>query len=528
MIRGDCRLVIIGAAATILCSLLYESRSLNSFRQPLHYTAKFNATRTSTSSTTSTTWNKNNEDKNDEIHPKRDTNKGTLVRSSSDIQQSWEKVQIPSNSNSTVASDVFVIWHDPENQSICVSLAENSRCPHPAFLGRLSGPSLALLEWKEESTGESSSEFVHCGSYNKQWLEPGTYFLDIIILFCNDFGINAVTRKQNESAWLSYDFQKDCLEDPTYNRITGEEAYVTIEEAIQSTPHLRPTGRWVSTNMASASIPKPLYTRYQPRHCRRNPQIERCAVPMNGTALESYSFEWENKEAREAWGERLKIAARTVPKMPKICLVGYSHSRFLGKSFNAIGLGKYVHHIQARYPSDISPWMFDHYHTNHSCTRFIVGVAQWPGSLMQGSPYLFDRFYTEMKRIVNVAVSTFADKEEDVKVYMRSIHHIPIGDVTGACPITDWRSPVVMDGYTHVIQKAVEEVKKKTAIGRNLVEFLDTRFIVSPMWDNAFDWIHLAPQVSDVEALYMAAIIYENILNDPKMAETTKNGDGAV
>ncbi|KAL3928239.1 MAG: hypothetical protein SGBAC_012738 [Bacillariaceae sp.] len=513
-IRSDWRPIIFLAATIILSSLLLETRSLNTFWQTLNYTP-------------SRSFN------NNENSPSIGKERNILP---SLTQQSPKRITIPSNSNSTIASDISEIWHDPENQAICVFLKENARCPHPAFLGRISGQSLALLEWNEEeeeevdNVGESYSEFVHCGSYKNQWLEAGTYFLEIIILFCDDFGINAMTRKQNESAWLSYDFQKDCIEDPTYNRITGEESYITVnvqEANQQSANHLGNKGRWVS-NVTTVSAPEPLHTRYQPKHCRKNPQLERCAVPMNDTALKSYSFEWGDKKNVEAWSTRLKVAARR-GKLPKICLIGYSHSRFLTKSFGAIGLGKFVHHVQARYPSDISPWTFDHYYSTHQCTRFIVGVAQWPGSLMQGSPYLFNRFYSEMKRIANDAATTFADKgdKNEVKVYLRSIHHIPIGDVTGTCPITDWRSPVVMDAYTHVIQKAVEEVQMGNVSGSSKhVEFLDTRFIASPMWDSAYDWVHLPPQVSDVEALYMASIIYDKLLSDPSIGATTENGRG--
>lgn len=37
------------------------------------------------------------------------------------------------------------------------------------------------------------------------------------------------------------------------------------------------------------------------------------------------------------------------------------------------------------------------------------------------------------------------------------------------------------------------------------VEFLDTNFITYPLWDTAFDFCHFTSQISDVEAMYMAA-----------------------
>jgi len=190
------------------------------------------------------------------------------------------RIPIPSNSNSTIVSDIKDIWHAPEKLAICVSIKSDARCPHPALLGRLSGPALALLEWTEEES-ENNGTFIHCGSYKEQWLEVGTYFLDIIVLFCNDFGIDALRREQNESAWLSYNFEKDCMEDPNFNRITGAKSYVMIEKNLtHQTPHLAQMGRWVS-NTPSQSEPEPLHTRYQPEDCRINPQLERCEVPIN-------------------------------------------------------------------------------------------------------------------------------------------------------------------------------------------------------------------------------------------------------
>lgn len=235
---------------------------------------------------------------------------------------------------------------------------------------------------------------------------------------------------------------------------------------------------------------------------------------MNDTALKAYSFGWYNA-VDQKWREIIKMATKANQNnIPKTCLVGFSHSRFLKKSFHAIGMGEHVHHVQARYPSDVSAWTFDHHYTEHRCTRFVIGVAQWPGSLMQGAPYSFDRYSAEMRRIVRVAASFAETTDDEVKVYLRSAHHIPIGDASGACPMRDWRSPVVMDGYTQIIEKAVQEAKGDESIsGGEHVEFLDTRFITSPMWDNAFDWIHLPPQVSDVEALFIATVLYNNIWN---------------
>jgi hypothetical protein len=408
-----------------------------------------------------------------------------------------EKQAISINSNSTIASDIAEIWHDPNDGAVCVHLKHDARCPYPAFRGRLSGPALAMLEWNEKDDYNRNGT-VYCGYYKDGWLLPGKYFLDVIVLFCSDFGVDAL-RRQNESEWLSYNFKSDCMEAPTSNRITGAESYVSVEQLYSGMGNLH-GGRWVSKETKTTN---PLHTRYQPQDCRRNPQLPRCAVPMNDTSLKAYSFQWMDNSGH-VWMQKIKALKKLNMNLPKVCVVGFSHSRHLVSSFNKLGLGQFFVHAKARYPSDVGPWMLNQSYTQHGCTQFIIGVAQWPASMMQRFPYLFDRYLKEMRRIVDVARKVLPE-EAGARVYMRSIHCNPIGDASGNCPVTDWRSPTVMDSYSHLIKQAVAEVND------DKVQYLDTTFVTSPMWDSASDWVHLPPQVSNVEALYMAATLFDVI-----------------
>ena len=67
-------------------------------------------------------------------------------------------------------------------------------------------------------------------------------------------------------------------------------------------------------------------------------------------------------------------------------------------------------------------------------------------------------------------ISNIANNEEiykigngNIKLFMRSIHHMPIGDEVGSCqdgrPI-DWRSPTVVEGYNAVLQMVVDNKQK--------------------------------------------------------------------
>ena len=123
------------------------------------------------------------------------------------------KIRLPINPNSTIASGIRDIWHIPSEQTICIETQTNASCPRPAFIGRLAGQSIAMLDWKKQND-ERFGLSMRCGSYHDRWLSSGTYFLDIIVLFCEDFGVNSLSKAKNESDWLSFDFKNTCMEDP--------------------------------------------------------------------------------------------------------------------------------------------------------------------------------------------------------------------------------------------------------------------------------------------------------------------------
>ncbi|CAJ1951698.1 unnamed protein product [Cylindrotheca closterium] len=422
-----------------------------------------------------------------------------------------ERIQLPIDTNSTLASNIRNIWHFPSKQAICIELQNNTRCRRPAFLGRLSGQSLALLDWKNQND-ERFGPFKRCGSYGGQWLSNGTYFLEVITLFCEDFGINSLTKSQNESEWLSIDFKHKCMEDPNYNRVThGADSHIQIRQQVIPPSHYVPRGRWVLPT--AESPPKPIHYRYQPIGCRENPKTARCENATDVYRLRAYSYEWEDN-AGEVWREQVQNVKSGSRSFPTVCFVGYSHSRITKESFVRLGLPKqYAIHVKVKWPEDITAALFNQSYVEQGCKVYIIAAAQWPGSRIDRFPYLFDRFYAVMKQIVETATSVFAGRDDDVRVYMRSIHEIPLGDFTGSCPIVDWRSPIVMNGYSYLVEKAVREVQEKNDTSNRLIRYLDTSFLVSPMWDSATDWVHLPFQVSDEEALYMASVVSNNLLD---------------
>lgn len=406
---------------------------------------------------------------------------------------------IPINPNSTMASDIIKIWHDPNIAAICIRLDENAQCPYPTFQGRLSGPSLAILEnWESieiTDKGSLSAATVHCGSYKDSWMIPDeNYFVEVVALYCNDFGVAALKRRNNshQSEWLSYNFKQDCVEDPDSSRIT--ESFASIP--IATTSNNKQIGHWVKDQKDSNhDIMEPLQMRYQGRGCRNDPTVPRCIASANDTAFTAYSFEWHNNSNVE-WLKRLEALGDTTPK---VCVVGFSHSRYFLGSIGRLGLAKHFAWAKAHFPANVDDMFLKYQHANEGCTRFLIGVAQWPGS----KHFLFDQYQRDIVTLIENARKMDG---EQFKFYFRSIHLNPIAGETGACPPSDWRTPPVMDGYSYLIQKAVMENNDDERF-----QFVDTRFATTPMWDSAFDWRHLPPSVSDVEALYLASVLLDVI-----------------
>jgi len=97
-----------------------------------------------------------------------------------------------------------------------------------------------------------------------------------------------------------------------------------------------------------------------------------------------------------------------------------------------------------------------------------------------------------------------------VPVLTRNIHCNGLGDRYWTCPPVDWRSPTTMRQVTNVVQQVVANSAH--------VHYVDTNFIVEPLWDSAQDWSHLNAPVSQAETLYLLSKVLQ--LHLPKDEES--------
>ena len=279
------------------------------------------------------------------------------------------------NPKSTIFQDIEWIVHDPTlTNGVCVRFKQKARCPHPSLVGRLYGTSVTMLEWHQRHSIEDSHE--QCGSYENSWLDSGTYFVEILVIHCNGFGPTSLEKTQSNPDhkvlgfhnWGAFDYTNECVEDPLRNRITGDNAYLTIMSNLEGAGN-RHIGRWVqmdNSRFYSNGIPHQQYTRYQPQPCDTgHPDcLNELQNALDNSRIESqFWFEW-NKDQR--WIKDLEqytfdfgeeFMAQHLPKPssnefhialkeigfksnePKICLMGDSHSHHLFQAMVQLNLG---------------------------------------------------------------------------------------------------------------------------------------------------------------------------------------------
>ena len=417
------------------------------------------------------------------------------------------------NPDSVIASDVLSIWHNVTSSSICVRLKSGSRCPRPSLVGRLSGKTVAMLEWSMVKQF-NSSDTVHCGSYSNAWIDRGIYFVELLIIHCNGFGVMALDDDVNWEDWLAYNFVNECLEDMFHNSIAANETYVWIPHDYNGSGDLA-KGRWVLRDKYTPNhtnyVPPQWISRRQPKNCR--PDLyqyditipDQCIEPMNNSHVDRYEFQWrrtellwmsEHLERLKAniglkleplednyikeftYGYHHKITSNVANSMnlTMVCLLGDLHSWFMLHTLYSFGLGHHFLYFKVHWtdPIDILKLIRASYH-QHKCTSFVIGVGSWSIGArserafvnqremnpLKKRPVLFKQFYEDMAKIVND--KSIYQLGNDVKIYLRNVYHIPLGDRTSICGAQkdlsskDWRTTTVIDSYNYLIGKVVNE-----------------------------------------------------------------------
>ena len=65
------------------------------------------------------------------------------------------------------------------------------------------------------------------------------------------------------------------------------------------------------------------------------------------------------------------------------------------------------------------------------------------------------------------------------------------------CPPADWRSVPVIAAYNNAL---LQDLAPKH---EGMIKFIDTRFIIGPLWDSAKDWSHYVGKVFAAQGQFL-------------------------
>ena len=103
----------------------------------------------------------------------------------------------------------------------------------------------------------------------------------------------------------------------------------------------------------------------------------------------------------------------------------------------------------------------------------------------------FQEYASSMKKHVKRFVEN--TPSASLHIYLRSVHENPLGNRISSCPPKDWRNPEVVRLYNDILMMLCQDIEG--------VNWLDTRQVMSPLWDSADDWCHYSNFVGRAEAV---------------------------
>ena len=420
------------------------------------------------------------------------------------------------NPNSTIASDIASIYHDPTNAMVLIQMKDNATCHDPLLRGRLSGQTMALIEWQHQQQqyhNNSSNNNNNNNNNNNKWIQGtyqaglvGSHFLEIIVLLCH----NLTPKEMISQSFLMKTALETCLENPDRNEITPPGSRINVIRSMgfhdhdqqNSSTSNSPTGYW--RNFQRPQLRKPVRTRYQTYECyqvqtgtRSRDKLSRatCMVQTNLRRFNPYQYYWNPSPLLDSINNLHSDLNNTITRNGNkiICALGASHSRVLANHWRNL-FPEFSHtvnftQVYALFPRNVTSQFVQE--ELNSCSDIVVGFGQWDAGFPEGYPTLPFDFREEMVRLFKTLGSTL---KSTTRVFLRSMHYNPIGFKISMCLPTDWRSPFMVDAYNLVLKGVAEEMS---------ITFIDTNFIIGPMWDATSDWCHYDNKVGLVEARYI-------------------------
>lgn len=194
--------------------------------------------------------------------------------------------------------------------------------------------------------------------------------------------------------------------------------------------------------------------------------------------------------------------------------------------------------VRVRYPDRISDKVSDILELG--CTHAVMGFFQhffYSSADRIGSNLTFALWKTEMSEAVQRLATVAKDPASSLRnVVLRSAHPNGLKSDIVMCPTSDHRHPPNADLATRILKEIVKESNRQqqppaqnnirdgdaealpSPSDNRIVSFLDTSFLIGPVWDSAPDWNHYSLK----EGLEEAKFILSYLMSEERLRLNNK------
>lgn len=380
--------------------------------------------------------------------------------------------------------------------------------------------------------------------------QSGNYHVEILLLLCE---------KYEEGFRSSLNLMTVCLADRTDENglITSKNnSSIAVDLSHQRLGNKEARGRWLHKSLLSdqhqlrhntyglLEQPKPVLTRFQPESCvpmlNRNSSYCKQFNEDRLMGFNDYNFHWNlgpdaelnqpglRSTLLEQYQRRLVQRVEVQPTMPgrliQVCFLGASHSRILtNSSLDNLMVQFNDTEKLANAPFGCS-WIGQTYPNRigksdsrqlgeMGCTHVVIGLFQWNFSFQRKRMGWDNINFTEWQDAMTEAVEFIRQESSGIKsplrrILLRSAHPNGMGWKQRQCPPGDFRTPINAKIATNVVKEIADGFSRNTTL--TPVSFIDTSFLIDPVWDAAPDWSHYEDEmekISEVEAKFILSEI---------------------
>jgi len=144
------------------------------------------------------------------------------------------------------------------------------------------------------------------------------------------------------------------------------------------------------------------------------------------------------------------------------------------------------------YPADVTPSKVRDTIGRHGCTHAVVGLFQWYFSAknIQNTVNL-NHWKSRMQTVVSILADPANSGPALRRILLRSLHPNAMGYQHSMCPPMDFRTlPNAHEATSVVREIAHGHANDHNSNDAPRVGFVDTRFLLDPVWDSNKDWSH--------------------------------------